>query len=205
MADTTSTKVMGDVPAAFFGLLRAQVELGREVFQAWTGMAAPDVRDAWTTWAEMAPRPVCHVPEPCWMPIRLGECRSHASACARACVRLVVTNCDATSRTVRVRVEGDEGAKASPASLELGPMERATFEVCRSVPEGTEQGTVFENLVWVEGCRDHVLRWTVGVETAGLDSCHEIRVDDCPDHRHHWYDHFYCERGCVPRPRNPDG
>jgi hypothetical protein len=21
-------------------------------------------------------------------------------------------------------------------------------------------------------------------------------VDDCPDNIHHWYDHFYCDRGC---------
>jgi hypothetical protein len=27
-------------------------------------------------------------------------------------------------------------------------------------------------------------------------SCPEVEVDDCPDNIHHWYDHFYCERGC---------
>lgn len=205
MAETTNKQVMGDVPAAFFQLVRAQVDLGRELFEAWTGVEAPAMDDPWKAWRDAAPDPVCHVPEPCWMPRKLGECRSHVRACDRACVRIVVTNCDRVKRTVRVRVEGDAGAAPTPATLELGPMERGTVEVCRKVPEGTEAGTTFENLVWVEGCRDHVLRWTVGVETAGLDSCHEVRVDDCPDYRHHWYDHFYCVRGCDDRRRSPNG
>jgi len=195
---------MGQVPTAFYELVRAQMEWGREMVRAWTGMEAPEWQDPWKAWQEMAPTPVCHVPEPCWMPRRLGECRSHVRSCGEGCIRVVVTNCDRVRRTIRVRVEGDEGVEVSMDSLSLGPMERGTVSVCRRVPEGMEDGTEFENLIWVEGCRDHVLRWTVSVGTAGLDSCHEIRVEDCPDHRHHWYDHFYCVRGCSGRGRDPN-
>lgn len=205
MAESSGTKVMGDVPEAFFGLMRAQFELGRELFQAWTGTTAPELQDPRTAWKKAMPRPVCHVPDPCWMPLRLGECVSYVADCGTACIRLVVSNCDRVRHRVQVRLEGDPGATASPGSVDLDPMHRATIEVCRSVPQGTERGKRFENLVWVEGCRDHVLRWTVNVGTGGLDSCHEIAVDDCPDYRHHWYDHFYCVRGCVGRKRDADG
>ena len=212
MPEKTNAKVMGDVPEAFFGLMRAQIDLGRELFEAWTGTPAPDIQDPMRALQQAAPRPVCHVPEPCWMPKKLGECRSHVGDCATACVRLVVTNCDRVRRTVTIRVVGDSGATASPTTLDLGPMERATVEVCRTIDrtddDGNEARTRFENLIWVEGCRDHVLRWIVSVGTAGLDSCHEVAVDDCPDYRHHWYDHFYCVRGCASRdtsPREPNG
>ena len=203
MSDKTNTKVLGDVPEAFFGLMRAQIDLGRELFEAWTGTPAPEVQDPIRALQQAAPRPVCHVPEPCWMPRDHGECRSHVGSCGKACVRLVVTNCDRVGRTMSIRVVGDDGATASPTQFHLGPMERTTVEVCRTVEQNDDDGpTRFENLIWVEGCREHVVRWIVSVGTAGLDSCHEIRVDDCPDYRHHWYDHFYCVRGCASR-RSP--
>ncbi len=197
--DTAAVKVLGDVPSAFFGLLKSQMELGRGIYEAWTGTKAPAIQDAWKAWEKAAPKPVCHVPDPCWMPDRLGECQSYIDACSSACIRLVVTNCDRVRHTIQARVEGAPGATVEPTALTLEPMSRGTIEICRKVPEGTERGSSFENLIWVEGCRDHVLRWIVSVGPTGLDSCHEVAVDDCPDYRHHWYDHFYCQRSCVRR------
>lgn len=195
MPSTTNEKPLGDVPDAFLHLLKAQIELGRGLFEAMTGTQPPAFQDAIRTFQQAAPRPVCHVPPPCWMPIRLGDCTSHVSACGSARIRIVVTNCDRTARLVSVRAEGDEAVTVSPASAQLGPFQRATFSVGRDIPEDAESGR-FESLLWIDGCRQHVLRWTVSVGTAGLDSCHEVAVDDCPDHRHHWYDHFYCYRPC---------
>jgi len=51
-------------------------------------------------------------------------------------------------------------------------------------------------LVWIRGCVDHVVRWTVKSSRRGSDCCHELEIDDCPDYVHHWYDHFYCPRPC---------
>jgi hypothetical protein len=198
MASTTDQRPLGDIPDAFFGLLRAQIRWGQDVFEAMTGMPAPTVQDSLRNLASAAPTPVCQVPPPCWMPRRLGDCVSYVSACDSASVRVVVTNCDRVARLVRVRAEGDEGVKVSPDSATIAPMQRATFEVSRSVPDKTGSGTSYESVVWIEGCKQHVFRWTVSVGTGGLDSCHELSVDDCPDYRHHWYDHFYCQRSCLP-------
>jgi hypothetical protein len=187
---------LGEVPRALGALLAAEMRMGRELLEA-VGLPVPDLRRA------LRRRPgCCDVPPPCWMPRPLGECVSAAAACERACVRLRLTNCDRARRQVRVGVmRAPEGWKVSvaPAAPVLGPFERVTVEVCLEVPQGTAEGETHEMLVWVRGCREHYLRWTVRVAPCGrATSCHEVAVDDCPDHRHHWYDHFYCERGCLP-------
>jgi hypothetical protein len=53
--------------------------------------------------------------------------------------------------------------------------------------------------VWIHGCVEHAVRWTVRVAGRGGDSCNELDIDDCPDYVHHWYDHFYCARPCGHR------
>ncbi len=205
MAQKLEDRPLGDVPGAFMELMRAQIRLGQKYFEAVTGMSAPAVGDPLQTWSAAAPAPVCEVPPPCWMPRRLADCTSHVGPCDTACIRVVVANCDRAAHAVQVRLEGDEGATVTPSSANLGPMQRATFEVCRKIPQETESGSRFESLVWIDGCRQHVLRWTVSVGTAGFDSCHEVAVDDCPDYRHHWYDHFYCLRSCDQTRRGSDG
>ncbi|MQA89738.1 MAG: hypothetical protein GEU90_05820 [Gemmatimonas sp.] len=186
----------GDVPEALLGLLRAQAKWGQEYLEAVTGTKLPTVTDPVRALQSALPTPVCHVPLPCWMPQSLGDLRSFVDKCGKACVRLLVTNCDRVERTVQVRAEGVQGVEVNPPSLHLGPMQRGTAEVSLEVPERTEKGTSLEVLVWVDGCKQHYLRWTIHVTPAGFDSCHEIPVDDCPDYRHHWYDHFYCPRPC---------
>ena len=205
MAQKLEDRPLGDVPEAFMELLRAQIKVGQEYFEAVTGTPAPFVGDPLKAWQNAVPTPVCHVPPPCWMPRVLAECASYVGTCDTACVRVVVTNCDRTAHPVRVRVEGDEGVKVTPQSADVGPLQRVTFEVCRKIPDDTERGHSFESLIWIEGCRQHVLRWTVHVDAVGLDSCHEMAIDDCPDYRHHWYDHFYCIRSCDGTQRDPNG
>jgi hypothetical protein len=75
-------------------------------------------------------------------------------------------------------------------------MEREWFRASLPTPEGASPGQRYETLVWVLGCNAHYLRWGVKVAENGADSCHEVKVDDCPDYVHHWYDHFYCNRPC---------
>jgi hypothetical protein len=100
-------------------------------------------------------------------------------------------------RTITAVVSGPNAAKVtlSPPALTLGPQERAVISACVSIPDNaTAEKT--EVLIWLKGCKEYYFRWTISVGTAGVDSCHEIEVCDCPDYLHHWYDHFYCARPC---------
>lgn len=139
----------------------------------------------------------CEIPPPCWVPKSLGEVRSVVCFGGRAVLRLRVTNCGLSSRTLTIEAAGAAkgNVDVKPASLTLGPQERgvatATIELPIDAPRGEEQ----EALLWLRGCHDHYVRWTV--QAGGRsDACHELDVDDCPDLVHHWYDHFYCERPC---------
>jgi hypothetical protein len=192
---------MGDVPDAFMSLMRAQMRLGEQVFEDLTGMKVPDMTQAWNDWLRAMQAPLgassaCTVPPPCWMPKKLGDVSSYACGCNTVQVCIEVTNCDRAPRLVSVRTDGVQGVKVSPASATLNPMRRETFEVSFKVPEDVEEGTEFETLIWVEGCHQHVLRWIIVAGKAGLETKHELKVQDCPDYRHHWYDHFYCARPC---------
>jgi hypothetical protein len=210
MAQTRAS--LGDLPIAFANLVNAQVRLGADLFESLTGQPMLGQVEAFGrrlvggAGACDSRAGCCHVPPPCWMPQALGECTSHVTPCRTACIRLVVTNCDRIKRTITVRAGGkDAGSVAfSPAFLYLGPAERGTVSACVSVPDNAQAGERLETLVWVRGCREHYLRWTVSVGTLGVDSCHEVEVCDCPDYRHHWYDHFHAFRPCLEE-RTPGG
>lgn len=201
-------KRTGDGPAlggssgeAFVKLIRTQLELGRDLVESVTGRAPPRIADQLRR-MDLPAATGCEVPTPCWMPQPLGECTSYVSPCRTGSIRFVVTNCDRTARKVSVRTTGSDRVSVSPGSRILDPMERTTFEARVRVPEDAERGSELEAIVWVEGCNQHFLRWTVRAGSAGFDSCHEIEVEDCPDHVHHWYDHFYCERPCFHERRS---
>src|SRR5690554_2031063 len=102
MGSTTKQSPLGDIPEAFLGLLRAQVQWGQEYFEAVTGQKMPPMTDPLNAVKQALPKPVCYVPPPCWMPRSLGEIVSHVDGCGKACVRLVVTNCDRSPRTVSI-------------------------------------------------------------------------------------------------------
>ncbi len=191
---------LGEVPNAFMSLLRAQLDLSRELVQSITGDALPDLRDPVRGALRKVGTSCCDIPPPCWMPQPLGDCVSHVTQCKTACIRLVITNCDRTPRQFRVRATGDaQGLSITPTTFPIEPMDCVTVEVCRSVSDNEPTGTSRKAIVWVEGCKLQFLRWTTSVGTMGFDSCHQVEVEDCPDYRHHWYDHFYCARRCFHR------
>ena len=134
----------------------------------------------------------CDIPPPCWYPKSAGEVTSHVCPGGTATLRIRVTNCGPTAGTIQV--EGEQDMKVDPPSLQLGPMARGAVTVSLGVP--AEQAGGQERLVWVHGCHDHFIRWTVETAKRGSDSCHELEVEDCPDYLHHWYDHFYCVHPC---------
>jgi hypothetical protein len=142
----------------------------------------------------------CDIPPPCWLPRSLGEVRSFVCAGGTASVRIRVTNCGASQRTVQLEAAGDAGGDVTvtPQTLTLGPMERAVATASLALPTGAASGHQREALLWVRGCHDHYVRWTVNADGAS-QSVHEVDVEDCPDVIHHWYDHFYCEHPCPGR------
>lgn len=198
MSSRTAGGAPADVQDAFMKLMQAQARLTSDLVESVTGVKLGGLAGTARRRLERGGRGCCDVPPPCWMPRQLGECTSHVAECRTACVDLVVTNCDRVARAVTVQASGanEKVVTIEPATLQLGPFERRTVRACLTVPQGAD-GRKLEVLLWVRGCREHLLRWVVSVGSTGLDSCHEVRVDDCPDYRHHWYDHFYCARGCT--------
>jgi hypothetical protein len=197
---STRATTFGAVPAALMSLINAELELGADLMRSFTGLPVPSVADALRASRTRFTQTCCRIPPPCWMPRSLGECVSNVGQCKTACIRIVVTNCDDVRRTIKVSAGDKPGdIKISPASLDLGSMERGVVSVCLTIPQDTPDGTRIESLIWVHGCKASFLRWTVSVGTIGFDSCHEVAVDDCPDLIHHWYDHFYCVRHCDDR------
>jgi len=145
----------------------------------------------------------CEIPPPCWLPKSLGEVRSAVCPGAKATLRLIVTNCGISPRAFRVE-PGEAGSieiAIVPDTVLVRPQERATFVITAEVPPDTPCSNRKEWLVWLLGCHDYYVRWTVIAAESGDCSCHEIRVEDCPDLVHHWYDHFYCDHPCPSKSR----
>ena len=141
----------------------------------------------------------CEIPPPCWAPQPLGDFESEACPGNNALLRVTITNCGMTSRKFKV-VPTNAAVKAEPASLTLGPLEEGVVALTLAVPAGATKGQTQKSLVWIHGCKDHYLRWTVVAAEAGVSCCAgEVELEDCPDLIHHWYDHFYCERPCPNR------
>jgi hypothetical protein len=139
----------------------------------------------------------CHIPPPCWMPREHGPVISHV-CCGTATLRLRVTNCSIQETTVTVEAKGAAASRiaVSPSSLSLSPLERGVISLTLTSTSDDEKGTELESIVWIHGCLEHAVRWTVKVTGRGGDACHELDIEDCPDYVHHWYDHFYCARPC---------
>lgn len=140
----------------------------------------------------------CRIPPPCWAPQPIGTVVSHGCQGGTATVRLRITNCSVKRRNITVDAVGKvSGVTVTPSNLVLDPMEHDYVAASVMIPADSATGTSYELILWVHGCQDHYLRWTVRVASRGVSCCHEIEVDDCPDLVHHWYDHFYCERPCF--------
>lgn len=202
MNTTTSTPPLRETVAALEDLFREGMRIGLDMFDTLAGSrssamlgqllrrVAPQLQSAGQC--------SCHIPQPCWMPRELGEVLSHVCPGGAATLRIRVTNCSISPRDIRIDVPA-EGVKANPPVLQLRPFERGTSVLSVAIPADAAQCEEREFLIWVSGCLNHYLRWTVKADHRGADCCHEVEVEDCTDNIHHWYDHFYCVRPCQPR------
>ncbi len=142
----------------------------------------------------------CRIPPPCWLPQPIGDVTSHVCPGATAVVRVCVSNCSFAPRTITVEAPANSGISVTPGSLNLGPKEKGCFTISFPVDANKSDCGEWTHYILVRGCRLHYLLWTVTVDKRGGCTCHEVDVEDCPDYIHHWYDHFYCYRPCLPAP-----
>jgi hypothetical protein len=200
------TEVAATINSLFDQSLRASLEfleaLNRTRASIMTGMAQPGGLGRMIGGLKMRAPCGCDIPPPCWMPVSLGDLVTFACAGGTGTLRVRVTNCSNQPRQVQVDTkQADIPISATPALLTLGPMQRGTFTLTAQLPATAGNGQEFDSLIWVRGCKDYFVRWTVKVASRAVDCCHEMEIDDCPDLIHHWYDHFYCARLCPNQGR----
>lgn len=204
MSATTERRLATQAADGLVGLMDATIRVGEGVLDALQGRRTTGVVSALQRAMPRMPMAAdgcgCDIPPPCWMPRELGEVRSRVCAGGTVTLRVRVTNCDASPRKIAFEAQpASAGVTIDPPALALDPLERRVVVASLAIPATAGIGEEREALVWVRGCRDHVVRWTVRVASRAGDCCHEIDVEDCPDLVHHWYDHFYCDRPCTGR------
>jgi hypothetical protein len=149
----------------------------------------------------------CDIPEPCWMPLDLGQ------ICCQVCpgepgeICFVISNEDFQPHEYKVFAEGEHDALVSVSnpSFTLGPKERRQVSVKFNTPARDQPSqrdsccecNDYEVVVWISGCRNHFLRWYLNHDEKKTKCCHEVFVEDIPDYELHWYDHFHYPRPCL--------
>jgi hypothetical protein len=138
------------------------------------------------------------IPEPCWYPEFAGEALSHVSEKTPGTLLLSLHNGGPTSRTFTLTstpaIDIEPATLTVPARTSATAM--ATYELA---PDATEHDAALVQLR-VGGCRDHDVHWRVKPAKVGSGPV-EVEIDDRPDYRHHWYDHFYCSHACTGKGR----
>jgi hypothetical protein len=137
----------------------------------------------------------CEIPAPCWEPQPIGDVTTRVCPGDKAVLRLHITNCSSSGRSIDVEAT-NKAVDVTPPAVTIGPYEEATIVLSLEVPATATEGEKTTSVVWVRGCHVHYLRWTVEVTCKSTSCCSEVDVEDCPDLVHHWYDHFYCDRSC---------
>jgi hypothetical protein len=138
------------------------------------------------------------------MPLALGERRCQLKPGDRGTICLVVTNGDFRPHNMVFAATGPSAALVtfSQAGVVLGPKERIAVTATFTLPKDSKPAEDcrcidHEVLLWVRGCRNHYLRWTIDQAVQSRPCCAEVHVADEPDYVLHWYDHFYLPRPCF--------
>lgn len=202
MAQTTVSNAVQDVTTALTDLLDQTFAASLDILKVFS-KASTDLTSQLGTQIKSLNLPkfggCCEIPPPCWIPRQLTRVTSHVCPGATASVCFQITNCGIDRRTITA--QADQNATVTPAALDLEPFQSGVITVSYTVPAGSNNADSTEIRVFVLGCKSYFLRWTVQASARGCACCHEIDIDDCPDLIHHWYDHFYCVRPCLPQGR----
>jgi hypothetical protein len=193
---------IGAITEGMRALLLAQWHLGQQTARLLGGAGAAALQRA----ASMRPASGacgCEIPEPCWMPLPLGERCCQLAPGEKGTLCLVVGNGDFRPHSYQFAATGKSAAHVSfsQAAATLGPKERIAVTATFTLPPGTKADgdcscIDHEALIWVRGCRNHYLRWSIDEVACSKPCCHEVVVSDDPDYVLHWYDHFYVARPC---------
>ena len=142
----------------------------------------------------------CEIPPPCWEPQPVGNCALQVTPGGSATIRVHVSNCGWSRQVVAITAVGKIAGlmTLSPTALVIGPQERGDFLVTIHVPTTAKPGASVSGPLIIRGCRNYFSRVEITVVdcVSGSSNCCDIRVNDCADQVHHWYDHFYCPRPC---------
>lgn len=138
----------------------------------------------------------CRRPPACWLPERRPDVTSVVCPGGTARIRVTVHNCGLAERRVFLAATGNDAALATgaPSVASVGALESAQLVAELTLPKGADRA---ELVLWVHGCHDTALRWTVSGSEKGCDTTHELCVQDCPRTQHHWYDHFAQPAPCA--------
>jgi hypothetical protein len=188
-------------------LIEASAKAGLGVLQSLYG-AAPGSLTGIVDWAKSescgAGCGPCEIPPPCWMPRPLCDVVSHGKAGNTASITFEITNQSMTTRVISIfTTSPSTGLVFSAPQLTLSPMEAGSIEVTYTIPTPFPSGPGTEILLWIQGCRLHFLRWKINSSSISGNTNYEVCVCDGPEYLHHWYDHFYCPRPCLPPQRVP--
>jgi hypothetical protein len=190
-------------------LINAQLQLGKELLN-FLGDAGSDAMGSMSKLRLPKGSSCCDVPEPCWMPLPLGEIRCTLKPGDSGTVCLVVTNEDFRPQHYLFAATGKSAAHVSfsQTSATLQPKERIAVTATFTVPKDDRRPEDCRCLdhdvvVWVRGCRNHYLRWVIDEMSCSKPCCHEVEVHDQPDYVLHWYDHFYIVRPCFGEATTP--
>jgi hypothetical protein len=136
----------------------------------------------------------------CWMPDERPRITSKVSPCGTARVRFTVHNCGLGPRQVFVAATGEHEALVfgAPSTATIEALDTATLVAELKLPDSITEANV---ILWVRGCKDTAVRWTVTAKGCALESDHHVHIEDCPDTQHYWYDHFAQPRDCRNRRR----
>jgi hypothetical protein len=141
----------------------------------------------------------CEIPAPCWEPQHAGTCTLCIAPGGTATLRVIVSNCGWSRQVVMITALGKIASWLSfyPTSIVMEPMERNLMLVKIQAPDQASIGASQVVPIIIRGCRDHYIRLEVTIaDCANVTQCCDMLVEDCPDHVHHWSDHFYCARPC---------
>jgi hypothetical protein len=154
----------------------------------------------------------CEIPPPCWLPREAGSCHMTLTPGGVGTLRIDVTNCGWSRQVVGLGATGNLAGwlTLTPTMVVIEPQETATLVATVDVPASMKPGVQLSGLLLVRGCVDHAVRIRVSVAECAQCVVCRIAIQDCADHIHHWYDHFYCPRPCrqgrpVDTPDNRPG
>lgn len=193
----TASELLQQAITGVANLVEQSTQLGLDLLDTFTGslssMSAPSINLSSMKMPQAGCG--CKIPPPCWIPRSAGHVISHVCPGASATLRVSVTNCGPGQRVISFDDAGRKIVSFQPGTLTLGPMETGHVDATLAAASGEKSEE--PALVWIRGCKEHYLRWTVKIVKRGVScSCHEVSIEDCPDYVHHWYDHFYCPRPC---------